>query len=105
MWIEEWLRGHTFDARIRDCRFRLDGEVGIRFDGSQGAVVRDCDFSGPGEAGIYALDAEGLRLVGNDFCDLEPSNAEEASVVVAGTTTIVDKDNDCIDFFTEQDDD
>ncbi len=100
--VEDYLRGHTVDARIRDCRFRLEGEgVGIRFFGSQGAVVRDCDFRGPGEAGIYALDAEGLRLDGNDFCHLAPSNPGEASVVVAGTTTIVDIDNDCLDFFTE----
>ncbi len=101
--VEEWLGGHTFDAVIRDCRFRLegDGEIGIRFWGSQGTVVRDCDFSGPGEAGIHALDAEGLRLVDNDFCDLEPSNPAGASVVVAGTTTIVAKHNDCLDFYTE----
>ncbi len=102
VFVEEFRRGHTVDARFRDCRFRLEGEgVGIRFLGSQGAVVRDCDFRGPGEAGIYALDAEGLRLVGNDFCHLAPSNPGEASVVVAGTTTIVDIDNDCLDFFTE----
>lgn len=106
--VEELRRVHTVDARIRDCRIRLEGDgVGIRFLGSQGAVVRDCDFSGPGEAGIYALDAEELRLVGNDFCDLEPSNPEGAAVVVDGTTTIIDKDNDCDDCCTEseQDDD
>jgi len=100
VWVEEFQRGHTVDARIRDCQFRLegDGEVGIRFDGTQGALVRDCEFSGPGEAGIYALDAEGLRLDDNNFCDLEPSNPEGTTVVVDGTTTIVSHHNDCLDF-------
>jgi hypothetical protein len=109
VFVEDLLREHTVDARIRGCRFRLEGdeEVGIRFWGSQGAVVRDCDFSGPCAAGIYALDAEGLRLVDNDFCDLEPSNPAGQAVVVEGTTTIVGSDNDCDDCSSgsEQDDD